>query len=232
MKTTIKILLSLFLVLSIFSCEKESEGLTRITYYAEIDLEGSSTVAVPLSGTYTEPGYTGSENGVDKTSEVEVSDDINTASLGVYTVTYQLINSDGFYSTTTRTVVVYDPSSPADDFSGTYSTSIVRTESDGSDPRNYAGEVNITKLANGLFYVDCLLGGTYSIYAGYGSSYAMTGYITLNSDYTISVVYSYVAGWGDGLEGFQNGTYDVSTGLPYWESVYASGDIYAVTMSN
>ena len=47
----------------------------------------------------------------------------------------------------------------------------------------------------------------------------------------LSLLSSYVAGWGDGLEGFQNGEYDPGTGLLYWESIYASGDIYAVTLN-
>ena len=56
MKTTIRVLLLLVLALVLSNCEKESEGLTYITYYAEITLEGG-IVTIPLNGTYTEPGY-------------------------------------------------------------------------------------------------------------------------------------------------------------------------------
>ncbi len=117
------------------------------------------------------------------------------------------------------------------DISGTYSTSITRTESDGTNPRDYAGVTNITKVAQGIFYVDCLLGGTYSVHYGYGPNYGMTGYIALNTDNTLSLLSSYIPGWGDGLEDFRNGVYNEGAGLPYWESGYAGGDFYAVTMS-
>jgi hypothetical protein len=214
-------------------CEKKvsTEDPSRITYYVVFELEGEGLVTVPLGGTYTEPGYTAMEGETDVTADVVVTTDLDESSLGVYTVMYAAENVDGFVAGTERTVIVYDPSAPADDFSGSYLTDIVRTESDGSNPRPYAGACNISKIAQGIFYVDCLLGGTYSIGYGYGPAYAMTGYIALNGDNTLSLLSSYVAGWGDGLEGFQNGEYDPGTGLLYWESIYASGDIYAVTLN-
>jgi len=233
MKTTIRVLLLFVLALSLTNCEtvKESEGRFRITYYAEITLTGG-TVLIPVGGTYTEPGFTGEENGVDKTSDIIVTDDIDASAIGAYAVDYSLENADGYLSFASRTVLVYDPAAPEDDFSGTYTTSIVRTESDGTNPRDYAGETTITKLGPGFFEVSCLLGGTYSIGYGYGSAYAMHGYYILNADYTLTLISSFVAGWGDGLEGFQNGVYDPGTGLPYWESIYAGSDTYAVTCSN
>jgi hypothetical protein len=60
----------------------------------------------------------------------------------------------------------------------------------------------------------------------------MTGYVALNANNTITLLSSFVQGWGDSLEGFQNGEYNETTGLPYWESIYAAGDIYAVTLKN
>ncbi|MCP4309975.1 MAG: DUF5012 domain-containing protein [Bacteroidetes bacterium] len=233
MKTTIRILLLFVLALSLTNCEKdlESEGLFRITYYAEITLEGGN-ISIPIGGTYTEPGFAGEENGVDKTSDIVVSDDIDASVIGVYSVDYALENADGYSTGASRTVVVYDPAAPEDDFSGTYSTAIVRTEGDGTNPRDYAAETTITKLGPGFFEVSCLLGGTYSIGYGYGSAYAMHSYYILNADYTLTLISGDVAGWGDSAEGFQNGVYDPGTGLPYWETIYANGDIYAVTCSN
>jgi hypothetical protein len=83
----------------------------------------------------------------------------------------------------------------------------------------------------GIFYVDCLLGGYYSLGAGYGSTYAMTGYIMLNSDNTLSLISSYVSGWGDGLEDFFDGVYDPATGGLSWKSQYAGSDIFSVTLT-
>jgi hypothetical protein len=215
------------------SCEKKtsSEDTSRITYYVTFELDGPSLVIIPAGGTYVEPGYTAMEGETDVTADVDVSSDLDESTPGYYTIVYSAINKDGFSAAVQRNVVVYDPASPDDDFSGSYITDIIRTESDGSDPRPYSGAANITKVAQGVFYVDCLLGGTYSIGYGYGPAYAMTGYIKLEADYSITLLSSYVAGWGDGLEGFQNGEYDSGTGFLYWESIYASGDIYAVTLN-
>jgi hypothetical protein len=82
-------------------------------------------------------------------------------------------------------------------------------------------------MGTGIFYVNCLLGYYYA--AGYGPAYAMTGYISLNADNTFSLITSHVQGWGDGLEAFNNATYDEETGELYWESIYAGADIFATT---
>jgi len=223
-------LLSLIVLLgTAVSCEKESEGLSRITHFIEIDLEGPATVAVPLGSDYQEPGYAAMEGENDVTESVEVESNVDNSEIGVYEVSYTAINGDGFPSTKTRTVVVYDPTAPDVDFSGTYSTTIIRTESDGSNPREYTAQMTLTMQGTGVYYVNCLLGGTYSLYYGYGPAYAMTGYVSLNSDYTLSLITSHVQGWGDSLEGFQNGVYDTETGNVYWESIYAGADTYAVT---
>lgn len=218
------------------SCEKKvsTEDTSRITYYVVFELEGPSLMTIPLGGTYTEPGYTATEGETDVTTDVVITSDLDESSLGYYTIEYSATNVDGFDASTVRNVVVYDPAAPADDFSGSYLTDIIRTEDPSADdpnPRAYSGACNITKIAQGIFYVDCLLGGTYYIGYGYGPAYAMTGYLALNGDYTLSLLSSYVAGWGDGLEGFQNGEYDPGTGLLYWESIYAGSDVFAVTLN-
>lgn len=230
MKKSIYLLLIVFSGL-LFSCEKQTstEDTSKITHFVTFELDGPSVVTVPIGESYVEPGYTAYEGENDVTPNVVVTDDIDETSLGVYTVTYSADNVDGFGAEVERTVVFYDPNAPTTDISGSFSTTIVRTESDGINPRNYAGAVNISNIAPGIFYVDCLLGGTYSIDAGYGPAYAMTGYVALNNDNTLSLLSSYLSGWEDGLEGFQNGVYDEGTGLCYWESIYADGDIYAVT---
>lgn len=229
-----KIFASLFVLSILFAgCEKDitTEDTSIITYYVTFDLDGETLMKLPKGQAYTEPGFTAMEGESDVTGAVLVEGSVDADSPGLYTIDYSAVNSDGYPSSVTRTVIVYDPTAPETDFSGTYSTSIVRTEADGSNPRPYAGEINITKIAQGIFYVDCLLGATYSIHYGYGSAYAMTGYISLNADNSLSLLSSYVAGWGDGLEGFKNGSYNPTTGLPYWESIYAGNDTYAVTTS-
>lgn len=227
-----KLLASLFILSILFvGCEKDTstEDISTITSYVTFDLEGELLMKIPLGQGYTEPGFVAMEGESDVTGNVEVAGTVDGDSPGLYTLNYSATNADGYPSTTSRTVIVFDPTAPATDISGTYTTAIVRTEDDGTNPRDYAGEVNISKVAQGIFYTDGLLGGTYSIHYGYGSGYAMTGYIALNADNSITLLSSFVQGWGDGLEGFQNGMWNDATGVPYWESVYANGDVYAVT---
>ncbi len=229
-----KIFASLFVLSILFSgCKKDitTEDTSIITYYVTFKLEGQTLMKIPKGESYVEPGFNATEGESDVTGSVVVDGTVDANSPGLYTINYSAENSDGYSSDVTRTVIVYDPTAPETDFSGTYSTKIVRTEADGSNPRDYSGEINITKIAQGIFYVDCLLGSTYSIFYGYGSGYAMTGYIALNADNSLSLLSSYVAGWGDGLTGFKNGKYDPTTELPYWESIYAGNDTFAVTTS-
>ncbi len=227
---TIYYYLSFILLLGIASsCEKESEGLSRITHYVDINLDGDNTVSVPLGSDYTEPGYTAFEGETDVTGQVQIEDNINTSEIGVYDVTYTAVNADNFPSSKSRTVVVYDPSAPDIDLSGTYATTTVRTEADGTNPRPRSLEMTLEKVGTGVFYVNGLMGNYYSIGSDYGPAYAMNGYVNLNSDYTFSLITSHIEGWGDGLEDFRNATYDPETGTIKWDAVYAGADIFAVT---
>jgi hypothetical protein len=228
-----KILLILGIAcLSLFfaSCEKETEGISFETHYAVFELTGDNPFSIPLGTQYSEPGV----KALAGTDELEVnsSNNVNSDQIGVYTVSYSATNKDGYDASASRTVVVYDPTAPDTDLSGKYVSGVVRTEADGSSPRPFDGlSVTVTMVGPGIFYVDCLLGGYYSLGAGYGSTYAMTGYIMLNSDNTLSLISSYVSGWGDGLEDFFDGVYDPATGGLSWKSQYAGSDIFSVTLT-
>lgn len=215
------------LLTALFSCEKESEGLSSITYYIDITLTGETSVPVALGSDFAEPGYAAMEGESDATSKVVITDDIDKNAVGVYTVTYTAVNADGFPSTKERTVVVYDPTSPNTDLSGTYDAVVVRTESDGTNPRPRTSYIALKKVGTGVFYVNCLLGNYYA--AGYGPAYEMRGYIKLNADNTFDLITSHVDGWNDGLEAFKSASYDPATGILYWESVYAGSDTFAAT---
>lgn len=217
--------LSLFMV----SCEKETEGISRETHYAMFELTGGSTYQLQLGTSYVEPGVVAKAG--DDVLDVETNNDIDHTTLGVYTVQYAAVNADGFAASTERTVVVYDPAAPSTDITGAYVAKVVRTEADYSKPRPFTGAAEITKVAPGIFFVDCLLGGFYSIGSGYGSSAAMTGYIVLKSDNTLELLSSFVASWGDGLEDFFEGSYDPATGAIVWKSQYAGSDIFSVTLN-
>lgn len=229
MKKIINIIGLAILTLFVVSCEKDTEGISFETNYASFELTGDNPYALPVGTEYTEPGVVALA-GADEL-EVTSSDDIDAGNLGVYTVNYSATNVDGYEAFSSRTVAVYDPSAPDTDFSGTYIPTIVRTEGDGTNPRDYAGSVLITKVAPGVFEVSCLLGGAYSVGAGYGSAYAMHGYISLNADNTLTLLSSFLSGWGDSLADYFDGIYDPATGAISWVSVYAGGDYFTVTLN-
>lgn len=229
MKTIIKSIFVLFLAISFTNCEKESEGLTRITYYAELLLEGETTITVPLGGSFTEPGYSATENGVDRTGDVVVENNVDYNTAGLYDIVYSIENSDGYLTTATRTIIVAFIDSEAPE-SGVWNTSIVRTEADGSNPRPRAFSIVFVNEGDDVFYVGGLLGYYYA--AGYGPAYAMLGRIKLDkATNTFTLIESHVEGWGDGLEDFRNASYDPATETMYWESIYAGNDTFAVTLT-
>ncbi|WP_010422445.1 BT_2262 family domain-containing protein [Anaerophaga thermohalophila] len=219
------------IIMLLSSCEKSTstEDISTITHFVTFELQEGDVVAIEKGEEYVEPGFIAMEGDNDVTSNVTVTGEVG-ENLGVYELTYSAVNKDGYPSSVTRQVIVYDPASPQDDLTGDYAAEVVRTEGDGTNPRPFPNSsVSISRVAQGIFYVEGLMGNYYSIGSDYGSNYRMDGYIALNSDYSISVLYSHVIGWGDGLEDFRNGSYDPETGTLYWESIYAGGDIFAVT---
>lgn len=120
-----------FLVLfcfTVFGCAKEEAikntetqvGHSRVTFFPVLTLKGEQHLAVPVGGTYTEPGATAKEGDKDITPTITGS--VNTAAVGVYALTYTATNKDGFSVTDRRFVAVYstDATAAANDLSGSY----------------------------------------------------------------------------------------------------------------
>lgn len=218
MKVLYKYSLIIAAIFFLFSCDKETEGLSRITYYCDLILDGDATMLVPLGGTYVEPGYIALENEEDVTGDVTVAGTVNTSVAGLYRLVYSVYNTDGFAKTAVRQVVVYDPT-PSAMPSGFYTV-------DASSNRNgttvYGREFPILmyQVSPGKFYVSDLLGGYYDQRAGYGSSYAMVGHIALDANNVITLIDSKVAGWGDSLDGLINGSFDPGTQTVKWTAQY------------
>ena len=168
----------------------------------------------------------------DITSTVKVESDVDASKAGVYSVTYSAVNVDGFSSSATRTVIVYDPSATDRDISGDYTVAgesyrIVKTT--GAKTAFSGQDVTISKLAPGIYSISDFLGGYYDQRAGYGSSYAMNGYFQLNNDNTITALYAHVKGWNDDAENIV-ASYDEATGKIVSEVEYASNYIWYITL--
>lgn len=207
---------------SAVSCEKESEGLSRVTYYAEITLEGPGTVVVPLGSEYEEPGYTAVQDETDVTDQVEVDTNLDTNQAGVYEVTYRAVNEDGFASTNSRTVLVYD-TTPSIIESGihTVAEGSNRVWNDGTVVPFSGYEIVILQIEPGVFYISDFMGGYYDQRVGYGSDYAMSGNFELNEDNTLTPISSIVPGWGDSMDAMTSSSVDPETGQISYTIEYA-----------
>ncbi len=193
------------------ACESDdTEGLTRTTYYATINLTGGQTI-VNLGGSYDEPGYSAILNGLDVTDRVEVSSNVNTSKIGIYHVTYSCVNDDGFSSSVSRTVIVNNP--------GNFANVYMAEVQNATGTRHYYDNPTvISDNGDGTYTIDDILTGYYwnGIYPGYEPTYDFHDecILTLNDDNTISLVSE--GSWYFGAKYpviLESGSYDPATGI-------------------
>ena len=220
------------------SCDKDEELTdSRLTYYVNLELQGDEMMLVPIGTTFTDPGCKATLAGEDYTSNITIegAKDVDVNKVGFYDITYSGVNKDGFSASVSRTVVVYDPSITAS-IAGTYSVDMgasmyAKGKYTYADRAAYYGNtsecvgIKFTEYVPGIFYCNDIFGGWYDQIRGYGANYDMTAYVCLNPDNTISLLSSYIKGWGDGLDYIQNGVYDPETGKISYSLSYA-GQIF------
>jgi len=221
MKKIFNILMMTLLAAFISGCKKEltSEGVSRLTEYVTFKLTNGTTVISPKGTAFVDPGFKAMEGTTDVTTKVTLSGSVNSNTTGLYVLTYTAKNSDGYSSSISRTVIVYDPAAPATNIAGSYLSNTARV----APARSFTGlSVTITKLAPGFFYVSDLLGGFYDQGSNYryGPAYALTAYLQLNADNTLTYVSSRNAAWGDSANSFTNGVYNPVTHVITWSVNY------------
>src|SRR5580704_8758196 len=124
-----KIVLLLWMLLSICvlnSCNKSNfnypagtVGVSKIVYFAQLNLSGSPYMSVVEGQSFTDPGATANAGG--DSLKVTTSGTVNTSEVGIYVLTYTAVNSQGFPASTTRTVAVLPSAELAGvDISGSY----------------------------------------------------------------------------------------------------------------
>jgi len=208
--------------LGLSSCgDKETEGLSHITYYPTIELKGESLLAWEKGVEYVDPGYTSIMNGQDVTDRVVVEKP-DVSKSGDYTVTYSITNDDGFGASASRRVIVYDKT---DAVEGLYmlDPSSYRLRAGAQVKYGASYPISVIKQADGNYAVDDMLGGWYYYRAGYGVKYAMQGVISVAGDGTVSLLQGKVPGWNDGPDGF-TGTFDAATGTFTLTTIYGGMD--------
>lgn len=216
------------------SCNDDNDQLTdtRVTNYILLTVNGDEVVYVDANSTYTDEGCTAEAGGQDVTSKVQTTNPVDTKNIGPYIVTYRATNEDGFSSEAYRYVYVGSP--------------LVGTVADGSYRQTYNGDgspkaqvawsgydIEMLTDGNGLYWVEDLMGGYYEQRAGYGSRYAMNGYLQVNADNTVEMVGGGgVPGWGDAYDDFANGVFDPETNTISYCVTYAGMDFNVILNLN
>lgn len=213
-----------FTSLGLSSCgDKETEGLSRITYYPTIEIQGDDPYVMAKGSTWADPGYVSIMGGEDVSDKVTVKGAPDGTTSGDFTITYTTTkNEDGFDASATRRVIVADK---ADAVEGLYwlDASSYRLRQGAKVAYGASYPIAVIKRADGNYHVDDMLGGWYYYRAGYGVRYAMEAVISVAADGTVSLLASQVPGWGDSHDDF-TGTFDAATGTFTLNTVYAGMD--------
>ena len=214
-------------MLALSSCNDDNDELTdsRLTYYADLQMQGDEFMLVPVGSSFVDPGCTGTLAGEDITSKImiEGADEVDPNAVGFYYITYSAVGSDGYPASVTRTVCVYDPTVTTD-ISGEYTVQAGSYRywfSSGATVAFSGYPVSIDIVVPGIFYISDMMGGYYDQRAGYGSRYAMNGYIRLTNENEIIALSGLVPGWADSYDEFYDGSYDPETGTVTYDMDYA-----------
>lgn len=116
-----KIFISLFIIVSavLVSCEKDdSAGVSKVTNYPEVTINGDALVVIDAGTTYTDEGAAAFAGATELEVATEGSVDSNTP--GVYKITYSATNEDGFPASVTRTIIVMSTAPSAYNLEGTF----------------------------------------------------------------------------------------------------------------
>lgn len=146
------------------SCKKDpiinthdQVGISKVTYFANITLTGSSVMSVVKGASFTDPGVKAEAGG--KEVPVTSTGSVNTDEVGLYTLNYSAVNADGFSSSASRIVVVIPSAEvPGVDISGTYNAVPV-----GSTP----GPADISKVAEAVYYTSNCWGNSGAVIPAY-----------------------------------------------------------------
>ena len=193
------------------SCEKTTEGLTGITYYPVIEINGGTQV-IYVGEEYSDPGCTAVMNGEDITDKVTVTDNIDNTTIGIYTVSYSAANEQGFSASATRDVYVVAESGISNLYVGQL------TAPDGEVMSG--GTHMITDNGDGTYTLDDVMGGYYCWYTYPG--YDAMGYdFFAEADFTVDAAgaISQVGDAGDWYFASDvelsiiDGEYDAGTGV-------------------
>lgn len=227
-------------VVSLSSCEKETENKTNVTFYPKYDFAYSDYVSL---GDEFAPSFNAICNGKDVTSEIayqildidgEPVESVDTDNPGIYTIVYQYVNADDVTDITERTIYVYNPDLEIS-LEGEYTIDMEQSMYESKNwtfteaALNYGfdGKVSIkfTEILPGFYRCNDLLAKWYDQIRGYNDAYdgqydwKAGGIVYLDASGDIILLTSLLPAWGDALDYIENAHYDAKTGdLSYFVS--------------
>lgn len=210
MKSKLLYLMVFSLALLASGCDDESTaGMTRITYYPTIEIQGNTSVVLNLGESYTEEGCYAELNGEDVSDQIVIKSGVNSGKVGIYSISYIAYNEDGFSASASRTVYVVDPTSIATLYFG---------ESQTATRHYYDAPIYITDNGDGTYQVDDIIGGLqfHGINPGFEPAYDFhaEANIRIANDNTVSQV-GETGSWYFGDRGtvvkLISGTFDPAT---------------------
>lgn len=178
-----KLILTLIFASTAFvACDtSDTEGVSKITNYPIITVNGDNPVFVPQGGTFTDPGVVAMEgsNEIETTTtavgKYRGATSLDTNITDEYLVTYTATNVDGFKGTATRRVIVYKTGDLVTSLEGVYTCTISRNGATPSAAYQNIKYIYIWKNADGTFEISDAFGGWYEFGRGLGVAYATPG---------------------------------------------------------
>jgi len=234
--------LNLILILitgTLVSCaDNDTEGVSSVTNYPIITINGPSEVILDQGDDYTDGGAVSMEGD----TEIETTTSygggtyffapFSTDEPDKYTITYSAVNQDGFAGSALKTVIVKPTSGDlVNDISGLYIMDVLRNNGAGGNGFKY---LYIVKTGANTYKASDAIGGYYDIRAGYGAAYAARFTITANdigsNDFSIDPAYT--IGWGSAYSFTPtNFTVDAATKTITYLTVASFGATFAVTLT-
>jgi hypothetical protein len=137
------------------ACKKEPATVSKVVTvtHPTINLTGPAYVHLSVGEAYSDPGATLIDDVTGNSSTISAtSSDLDVNTTGMYSITFEAANANGFKTTAVRTILVlnYTPPAALDsnfDISGLYQ-------------RTNGIYVNLYKMDNGLYIIDNFAGST------------------------------------------------------------------------
>ena len=138
----------------LISCDDdESEGLSRITYYAILELNGDQFASTQIGEPFNDPGCVATMAGEDVSDQIVTTGSVNTNAMGYYTINYSVVNPDGFAASASRKVAVVDKNNFASTYWG---------ESQYGARHYFNAPIVISDNGDGTYLINDFAGGFYS----------------------------------------------------------------------